>query len=235
MKLVIMQPYLFPYVGYFQLLAAADRFVVYDDVNFIKGGWINRNKILIQGKQHLFTIPLDAPSPNRKICDIQLSPPSMWRNKFLQTISQNYRRADYFEAVYALLERVMITSESQTIADLVRISLFEIKKYLKLSVDIIPTSAKYVNEHLTAQQRVIDICRIECATDYINAQGGQHLYDYSTFCQHNLALHFLQPELKPYRQLNNPNFVAGLSIIDVLMNNSVYQTHEILNKYLLIS
>ena len=67
MKLAIMQPYLFPYLGYFQLIAAVDKFVFYDDVNFIKNGWINRNRLLISGKVNYITIPLSGASSFLKI------------------------------------------------------------------------------------------------------------------------------------------------------------------------
>ncbi|MET4075371.1 WbqC family protein [Hymenobacter sp. UYCo722] len=229
----IMQPYLFPYLGYFQLLMAADRFIVYDDVQFIKGGWINRNRLLANSQPLLFTVPLDAPSPNRNISDIALSPNPHWRPKLLQTVAQSYRRAAQFEQVFPLLERVLTHPKAQTIADLVRLSLREVVAYLGLAVEIVPTSTHYGNQHLRAQDRVLDICSIEEATDYVNAQGGRALYDQETFAANGLQLHFLQPELRPYKQLGKGEFVPGLSMIDVLMNNSVAETNEMLRNYTL--
>ena len=227
----IMQPYLFPYLGYFQLLSAADYFVVYDDVQFIKGGWINRNRLLNNGQPLLFTVPLDAPSSNRNICDITLSSSPHWRTKLLQTVEQNYRRAAHFDQVFPLLELVFTDSGVQTIADLVRLSLREVVAYLRLTVKIIPTSTQYDNQHLRAQSRVLDICHTEGATEYVNAQGGRELYDHETFAAHGLQLHFLRPELRPYKQLGKGEFVPGLSMIDVLMNNSVAETNELLRSY----
>ncbi|SNC67748.1 WbqC-like protein family protein [Hymenobacter gelipurpurascens] len=226
-----MQPYIFPYLGYFQLIAAADRFVVYDDVQFIKGGWINRNRLLVNGQPFLFTIPLDAPSPNRLIRDIVLNTKTPWRVKLLQTIAQSYRRAPHFELAYDLIERVLHYPQAHTVADLVRVSLTEIIAYLHLPVELIPTSACYNNQHLRSQERVLDICRREEATNYVNAQGGRELYDHETFAAHGMRLHFLQPELHPYRQLGKGEFVPGLSIIDILMNNSVAETAELLRRY----
>lgn len=230
-RVAIMQPYLFPYLGYFQLLAAVDSFILYDDVQFIKGGWINRNQILVNGKPFLFTVPLDAPSPNRLICDIVLSANSQWRAKLLQTIQQNYRRASHFELVFGLLERVLMNTEAHTISDLVRVSLVEIIGYLDLNVSLVPTSTHYHNQYLRSQERVLDICRLEGATEYVNAQGGRSLYDRQTFAQNGLLLHFLQSELRPYRQLSKGEFCSGLSIIDVLMNNSVTSVREQLRNY----
>ena len=234
MKLVVMQPYLFPYVGYFQLLAAADRFVVYDDVQFIKGGWINRNRLLVNGQPWLFTVPLDQPSPNRLINDIELRPAAAWQPKLLQTIEQNYRRAPQFEVVYSLIQQIF-SAESRTIADLVRVSLRSLVNYLDLSVELIPTSAVYGNESLRAQARVLDICRREGASTYINAMGGQALYDGETFQQAGVSLQFLQPELVAYAQQGKlPDFVAGLSIIDVLMNNSRAESQKLVQRYSLL-
>jgi len=235
MRLAIMQPYLFPYLGYYQLLAAADRFVVYDDVNYIKGGWINRNNLLVAEKKWLFTVPLESPSPNRKICDINLSPNPAWRQKLLQTIEQSYRRASQFEVVLPVLRRILSPEApaTRTIADLVRLSLQELVAYLQLPVELVPDSGRYHNQHLRAQERVLDICRQEQATHYVNAQGGQHLYDKATFAAQGIELRFLIPELRPYRQ-GKGEFVPGLSIIDVLMHNSVAETRELLRDYSLI-
>lgn len=231
MKLVIMQPYLFPYVGYFQLLAAADRFVVYDDVQFIKGGWINRNRILVNGQPWLFTVPLDQPSPNRLICDIELQASNQWRHKLLQTIAQNYQRAPYFETVNELIVRIF-SAEARTIADLVRVSLISIVEYLKLPVEFVPSSAVYNNAHLKAQERVLDICRLERADVYINAPGGRALYNAEAFERNGVALKFIEAHITPYKQSKkNDSFVPGLSMVDVLMNNSVPEVQMLLNQY----
>lgn len=230
-----MQPYLFPYIGYFQLLAAADRFVVYDDVQFIKGGWINRNRLLVNGQPWLFTVPLDQPSPNRLINDIEVRPGEQWQPKLLQTIAQNYRRAPQFEVVYGLIQQIF-SAEAHTIADLVCASLRILVNYLQLPVKLIPTSSVYGNATLRAQARVLDICKLEGATTYINAMGGQTLYDGETFRQAGITLQFIQPELAPYSQQGGPQgFVAGLSIIDVLMNNSQEEAQKLVQLYSLLN
>ena len=235
MNLVIMQPYLFPYIGYFQLLAAADRFVVYDDVQFIKGGWINRNRILVNSQPWLFTVPLDQPSPNRLIGDIELRPAGQWQPKLLQTITQNYRHAPHFDEVFDLIQQIF-APEARTIADLVRISLSKIVEYLQLSVQIVPSSAIYGNTQLKSQERVLDICRLEGADYYINATGGRTLYNGEVFKENGIDLRFIHPKIIAYPQQNkNKDFVAGLSIVDVLMNNSVPEMKQLLSAYSLAS
>jgi hypothetical protein len=234
MNLVVMQPYLFPYLGYFQLIAAANRFVIYDDVNFIKGGWINRNQILIQGQPHMFTVPLSDPSPNRKICDIQLNVKTNWKSKFLQTISQSYSRAPYFVDAFSLVKRILDRPGIQSITDLVNVSLNEIIAYLALEVELVSSSKIYGNDQLRAQERIIDICQKEQASFYINASGGKELYDGASFEKAGFCLQFLQPELLPYPQIGKQTeFIAGLSIIDVLMNNSPAETYTLLQAYTL--
>jgi hypothetical protein len=233
-SIAIMQPYIFPYIGYFQLLSAVDTFIIYDDVQYIKGGWINRNRILVGGQPMLFTVPLVAPSPNRKICEIDIDPSLKWKNKLLQTIKQSYARAPYFEPTFSLLERVLDSNSPKTISDLVRLSIAEVVTYLTINVNIIPTSACYGNQHLRSQERVLDICSIEKASDYTNSIGGKVLYNSKDFLREGVNLHFLQPNLSPYRQLNKGEFIPGLSLIDVLMNNSVQEIKKMLLDFKLV-
>ena len=230
----IMQPYLFPYIGYFQLLTAADYFIVYDDVSYIKGGWINRNKLLVNGQPWMFTIPLDQPSPNRMICDIALQPRPLWQPKFLRTVAQNYGKASQFAPIYALLEQIF-TADAITIADLVRVSLSHFVAYLALPVTLVPTSAAYANSCLRAQDRVLDICRQEGASHYVNAQGGRNLYNTASFGSAGINLKFIKPYLPAYPQLGKQEFIAGLSIIDVLMNNDREAVRSLLQAYTLES
>ena len=106
-----MQPYIFPYLGYWQLMKAVDTFVVFDDVNFIKKGWIHRNNILVSGQKHMFTLPLQKASQNKKINEIDLSESENWREKILRSIFMAYKKAPMFDSVYALLERIIGNQE----------------------------------------------------------------------------------------------------------------------------
>src|SRR5690606_3799363 len=100
MKIAIMQPYLFPYLGYFQLINAVETFVFYDDVNFIKRGWINRNQILVDNKAALFTVPLKKASQNKLINEIDMAIDEKWLSQFFKTIEQNYKNAPYFDDTF---------------------------------------------------------------------------------------------------------------------------------------
>lgn len=221
-----MQPYFFPYLGYFQLMAEVDTFVIYDDVNFINRGWINRNQINLNGVAHLFTVPLKQASQNRLICDIDLADDALWRSKIVKTIRQAYARSPQFERVFPLVEQIAQHSASN-LADYLRHSLTRLRDHLGLATQIVDTSRHYENADLKARARIIDICRREQANTYVNAIGGLELYRRDDFEQHGMQLQFLKPALPHYAQAGK-EFIAGLSIIDVLMCNDAATVTEML-------
>jgi hypothetical protein len=231
MKLAIMQPYLFPFLGYFQLIAAVDKFVIYDDVTFIKRGWINRNHILLHGKPHLFTVPLQGASQNLLIRDIALHPVEYpkWREKFLKTIAVAYADAPFYGTVREMLLQVLDVAPA-SIADLARQSLLMVCRYLDLPTQLLPTSSVYLNSHLRAQDRILDICVLEGAKTYFNTPGGRELYSDTSFQERGVALRFLRSQLPAYPQPCGA-FVPNLSIIDVMMFNSVETIRSMLEHY----
>jgi hypothetical protein len=223
-KLAIMQPYFLPYLGYFQLMAKVDAFVLYDDVNFINRGWINRNRININGEAHMLTIPLARASQNRLICDIDLSADTVWRGRILKSIQQAYARSSQFARVFPLVERI-VAHPAQNLADYLLHSLTALRDHLGLKTEIVPTSRRYENANLKAQARIMDICLRERADLYINSTGGLDLYDRTQFDEQGLKLSFLVPSLPPHATAHTP-FVPGLSIVDVLMHNDPTRVAE---------
>jgi hypothetical protein len=236
MKLAIMQPYLFPYIGYFQLINVVDKFVIYDDVNFIKQGWINRNNILVQGKPLMFTVPLVNQSSFAKINEIEVNSKlyDSWRKKFLRTIEQSYKKAPYFKEVFDIVSTVVdVQGNENSISDLATKSLVATSNYLGLKTEFVFTSEVYGNQILSGPERVIDICKKENATNYINPIGGQELYSQEVFEQSGLDLKFIKSLPLSYDQFNG-DFVPWLSMIDILMFNSIEQTKLLLDKYELL-
>lgn len=215
--IAVMQPYFLPYIGYFQLMAAADKFVLLDDVSFIRRGWINRNRLLLDGVPHTFTVPLRGASQNRLICEIELDGERGWREKRLRTIRQAYGKAPCYARAYSLMEN-LIHYPSSRLDEFLLNSLREVARYLSLEVEIVSTSRIYENAHLKGQERILDICRQEQAQVYINPIGGVGLYDRARFSQQGLRLNFLRSRPVPYSQ-GKGEHVAGLSIMDVLMFN----------------
>ncbi len=225
-----MQPYLFPYVGYFQLIHAADRFVVADDLTFIKQGWINRNRLLINGAPGYFTVPLKRHPASALIRDVEIDHSGVrWQPRILKTIENFYRRTPSFDAVFPMVERV-IGGPFTRIADMARASLREVCAYLAIPTAIVESSAVYGNAHLKGQERVIDTCRAERATDYVNAPGGRALYTADAFEAHGIRLRFVCPDAVEYPQFGEP-FVPWLSIVDLLMFNSRDHARELLSQY----
>lgn len=229
MTLAIMQPYLFPYLGYFQLIRAVDRFVVYDDVAFINRGWINRNKILVGGQENLFTVPLRDASQNRLIHEIEVEGNPKWREKLLRTIEQSYKKAPHFAPVFALVSEVLRGPETR-IGDLATSSLRRVSAYLDLETEFVESSRGYGNEHLRAQDRILDICQREGADHYINTSSGEALYDRAEFARNGIRLTFIRSKAVEYPQFGG-EFVPWLSILDVLFFNSPEQVRNLLDAY----
>ena len=232
MTIAIMQPYIFPYIGYFQLINTVDKFIIYDDVNFINKGWINRNNILVSGKPHLFTIPLKDASQNKLINEVALLNSDPWRKKFLKTIQQSYQKAPNYQTVFVLIEEI-VNLESETIQELTLYALQKVCAYMEIDTEIVPSSAIYHNTNLKGQDRILDICKQENATQYINPIGGMELYEKSKFANEHIQLNFLKSVAAPYSQFKNA-FVPWLSIIDILMFNDSESINQLLTEFELI-
>lgn len=215
-----MQPYFLPYTGYFQLIKSVDKFIFLDDVNFIKGGWINRNKLIINNQVHLFTLPVSKMSQNRFICDTSISHSfNDWSMKFIKTVERGYRKAPNFEKIYRLIVDILhyqTTSLSKFIIN----SIQQICTYLEIPTDFSISSDSYNNRHLSGAQRIIDICHKENAKHYLNPQGGRSLYNTEVFAKEGILLEFFEPTLKPNSQNEIMN-ISSLSIINDLMHNKM--------------
>lgn len=234
MKLAIMQPYFMPYIGYFQLINLVDKFVFYDDVTFIKQGWINRNQILINDQAKLFSVPLSNASSHTLIKDVLISDIryEKWKKSFLSTIMFNYKKAKNYEIVEALIERILLTPP-KTISELAIKSVIEISDYLDLDTEFDVSSKNYGNTHLSGQDRVLDICLKENANTYINPIGGIELYSKNIFSERKIELMFISAHKTIYKQFSS-EFAPFLSIIDVLMFNDKKQVLEMLNNFDLV-
>lgn len=230
MKLGIMQPYFFPYIGYWQLMNAVDTYVIYDDVSFIKNGWINRNNILINGEAKYFNLPTVGAGSFILIKDVKMNPEPVLINKILKKLENSYRKAPFYAEAMPLLERIL-TYKTSNMAELLEFQLREISACLGMKTRLLVSSRDVKKDDtLNGQDKVIDICRSLGATEYFNSIGGRELYDAETFSRNGIALHFLKTSSIVYPQYKN-EFVPNLSIIDVMMFNSVDDIHGMLQKY----
>jgi len=235
MKVAIMQPYIFPYLGYFQLINEVENFVVYDDVNFIKGGWIHRNRILVNNTDSLFTVPLSKLSSFSPINETRINEKSFedWKKKFLRSIELAYKKAPNFLEINSLIRRVL-DNETLLISELAINSIKEVLSYLNISVNVYVSSNRFSDsKSMNRVDRIVSICNDLNSKVYINAIGGTDLYHKEEFKEKGLQLSFIKSQLEPYKQFNN-TFISGLSIIDVLMFNSIDEVRQQLNNYTLI-
>lgn len=230
MTVGIMQPYFFPYLGYWQLIAAVDKYVVYDDVTYIKGGWINRNNILINGRASLITLPLNNSSSFKKINEICITESTKPIEKLIRSISMAYAKAPYKSEVMPIIESLLL--HNTNIAQLNYESILKIREYLGFNTEIILSSDMVKDNELKGQDKVIYINKLLNSDRYINAIGGMELYDRDAFAAEGIDLKFLKMDIVSYKQLKN-EFVPYLSIIDVLMFNGAAGTNELLTKFTL--
>lgn len=228
----IMQPYFLPYIGYFQLLNAVDKFVVLDDVNYINRGWVNRNRLLLNCAPHTFTVPLRGASVNRLICDIELMNEQSWREKLMSTIHHSYRLAPCYPKVSAMLEEI-INFPSGKLDEFLLNSIRKVVRYMSLEVEIINSSRVYNNAHLKGQERILDICSQEKSNIYINSIGGVNLYDRTSFVERGIQLLFLRSRQITYAQ-GKVKHIPCLSILDVLMFNKTHTVRQLLTEMDLI-
>lgn len=227
-----MQPYFFPYLGYFQLIDACDKMIFYDDVNFIKGGWINRNKLLAGSEGKFFNARLCGSSQNKLIKDIDVDHSIIWRKKLLKNLHQSYSKAPQFSIIYPLIEEI-VYGDFKSISEF---NIFGIKKlsdFMHQDVDFEISSKKYQNRQLKGQERILDICTHEKCKTYINAASGKDLYHKKDFREKGIDIRFIKMDGDvAYRQFKNGH-VPCLSIIDVLMFNDLKAVGGLLKRYTL--
>lgn len=229
MKVGIMQPYFFPYIGYWQLMNAVDKYVIYDDVNYIKRGWINRNNILINGKSSIINLEIKGASQNKLINEIYVSDDKIYRTKLLKTIEHSYKKSPYFNDVFPIIEEIIFNDEeivSLYLENLIK----KIAQYLDINTEFVLSSQIDKNNALKGQDKIVEICKKMDATEYYNAIGGIELYSAEFFKSNDIQLSFLKTDLIEYKQFKN-DFQPNLSIIDVMMFNSKTEIKYFLEKY----
>lgn len=240
-----MQPYFFPYIGYFQLINCVNKYVIYDNVNFSKHSWVNRNRLIDKNKgEALITMPLVKQSHNSKIWEVTIDDNQPWRKKLLKNIETNYRRASQYEVVLPLLSSI-INYKTSKLSEFNKNSIVEICKYLHIDTEII-ANKKYeelesdlltinpvTEQELVKVKRIVGVCKTEKFNVYVNAIGGADIYNKNDFSANGIDILFLKPNNIVYNQFVKP-FIPWLSIIDVIMFNKKADVNKMLNDYSLI-
>jgi len=223
MKLAIMQPYFLPYIGYFQLIAAVDSFVVYDNIKYTKKGWINRNRFLLNGKDAFFTLPLRKAPDDLDVVDRELTD-SFNRTKLLNQFRGAYAKTPQFDAVFPLLQRI-VSHEDNNLFGYIHHSIREVCAHIGIPTPIWVSSTIGINHDLKAQDKVLALCKACEAQTYINPIGGVELYSREDFTAQGVDLKFIKSRPFEYSQFG-AKFVPWLSIVDVLMFNPIERVQD---------
>lgn len=256
MRLAIMQPYFMPYIGYFQAIAAVDKYILYSNLTFIKEAWMNRNRLLMRdGTVVLTTVPLRCKSSHTMIHDVEIDNTKPWKEKLLRTMQMCYSRKPYYDETYTLVAD-LLSPDYHLLKDLNAATIVGIARHLGIATPIETDNSRYLDMEQQLQNiesdysplpylqttrpirkvaRVIEMCRREGADHFINAIGGQQLYSPEEFAQYSIRINFVQTNPIQYRQdTKTGQFVPNLSIIDVLMNNGREGTRSLLTQYTLV-
>jgi hypothetical protein len=214
MQVGIMQPYFLPYIGYFQLIANCEKFVVYDDIEYTKRGWINRNRILAAGSARTITLPLRRDSDYRDVRDREIAP-DFDAKDMLALLQESYRRAPFWGNYQELLESIL-HCPSRNLFDYVANAIMRIMECLDIRTEVVVSSSLGIDRALRGEERVLATCAALGATEYVNPIGGLDLYSASAFADRGMDLSFLRSRLTPYAQFSFP-YVEALSIVDTMM------------------
>jgi len=250
MKLGVMQPYFFPYLGYFHVIVAVDEFVIIDQYEYSHKSWMSRNRILGNTKKGWVYIRPRLEKPSGRdylIEEVNISKDSLWRKKLIKTLGQTYSKAPYFDEMYAFFKD-LINFKPDTLSEFSFHAIFNIAQLLQIKTKISLNTPEFkileneLDDYLQSYQaknpninkkqaRVLEQCRRKNATHYVNTVAGNHLFSKEMMREFGVHLHFVSSRNIVYPQIVNNDFIPNLSIIDVLMHNGVEGTRKLLSKY----
>lgn len=232
MKVAVMQPYFFPYLGYFQLMAAVDRFIAWDDVQYIQRGWVNRNRILLNGEPAYITLPVEKAPQTAYISERQVADLASASGKLLGQLHAAYRKAPHYAETRALVEQIL-ACEERNLGRFLFNGLQQVCEHLGIKTTLLLSSALEKNDAgLSGSERILALCEAQGADMYVNAIGGRELYSPDMFAARGIELRFIAMGPVRYAQ-NVADFVPHLSIIDVLMFNERDVVRQFLQQYTL--
>jgi hypothetical protein len=223
-----MQPYFLPYIGYWQLLASVDCFIIYDNIKYTKKGWVNRNRFLRNGQAAYFSLPLRRGSDSLDIADRALAD-DFDPSTMLRQLAAAYRRAPQFDRVYPVLETIVM-APARNLFDYLHHSLRVTARFLSIDTPIVASSTVPIDHELKAESRVIALCRELGARRYINLPGGRLIYTPASFAEFGIELEFIEPRPIAYRQFGQ-SFVPSLSVLDVMMFNAREEIRRLIGEY----
>lgn len=235
MKVVIMQPYFFPYLGYFSLIYHSDTFISFDTPQFIRKGWIERNRIAkLTGGAVYIKVPLVKAPLDAVINGMLINKSEKWQEKILSQLEIYKKKSPFYKQVVGLVEEV-INRDFDFISELNEYALTKTSEYLGLNTEFKTFSKMDVDikEPIEADEWALKICLAQGYNEYLNAPGGRSFFDTNKYKKNGVDLFFVEQNLEPYKGLCN-EFEPGLSIIDVMMFNSPEDIREMLSKSSLV-
>ena len=227
-----MQPYFFPYIGYWQLLNAVDKFIIYDNIQYTKKGWINRNRYLVQNEPAYFTVPLVGAEEYLDIDHREVSN-IFWKGKIVNQLNAAYKKAPFYGDLKAILDYTFSNREDNLFVFL-KCNIENMMEVLGITTELIVSSSISIDRSKKGEERVIDLCKKVDTATYINPIGGLELYDSNRFKENSLELLFIKSRLTPYKQFDN-DFIPALSILDVIAFNGIEGAKQMLNDFDLIN
>jgi hypothetical protein len=232
--LAVMQPYLFPYAGYFSLMHSSTDFVFYDDVDFIKQGWVNRNRVLVNGQPQLFSVPLVNGSSNVSIKDVLISENARFYTKLIKTLEQSYSKALFYARGMEYVMSVL-SPEERNLSTMAIKSVNLASEIIGITPRKFHSSAYFADtKGVDRSERLLRICEsLQCKT-LVNPIGGCHLYSKDVFSKRGVELKFIKTKIVDYSQLKTTAFVPNLSIIDLLMHLPSDEILEVVQSYELL-
>lgn len=236
MRIAIMQPYFFPYLGYISLIKHTDQFILFDTVQFIRHGWIERNRVLKpdEGWQYI-QVPLHKFSRDTLIKDVKINNTSNWSKKILAQIAHYKKKAPFYYKTVEVLQGIFNESYDDMVS-FNSVALKEVCNYLEIDIhiDVFSQMELLIKQVNAPDEWALNICKeLGNVSEYWNPPGGQDFFDKKKYDNANIDLKFHSLNLSEYNQKNN-EFVSGLSIIDVMMFNSKEEINKMLDNYMLL-
>ena len=211
MKVAIMQPYFYPYLGYYQLISECDAFIFLDDVNFIRKGFVHRNFINLAGERSQINLRLVKASQNKKINELQIADST---SDFVNRVESCYKKSIHWDDVSEILSEHNVEKASSLSEFLIKININLISRF-GIDVKILKSSDIELDVFgLRGEDRIIELTKAIGGTSYLNLPGGKSLYSAEKFLEHGLGLEFITPQLRLDGEVENSH-----SIIDCVANH----------------
>jgi hypothetical protein len=231
-SVAIMQPFFFPYLGYFSLMKHTDNWIVFDDIRYSNQAWGNRNRILKHPEGWAWiNVPVKDHKRETFYSNILIQNEINWKRKIINQFEYYKIHAPFYKDVLKIIQEVF----SEDFSHLVDLNIHAMKKVCEyLKIDFKYTKFSEMNLGINSVQHpgqwALEICKAIKSTNYVNPCEGHPIYDKKEYDDAGISLQFIINRVSPYDQ-KRAEFEARLSIIDVMMWNSVERVNELIDDF----